>query len=147
MVQVRSQGQSRWDLWWAVCQWVRFFSEYFGFPLSVSFRHCFYYSNIWSACGRQETSTHRINKTRSVRITLQWSVFTKALLWKSNEYTYLCVHVRPRGLVRRRECVCVGAVARACACARVALINQHAMHRSTVICGFSGSTTIFDIIS
>jgi hypothetical protein len=24
-----------WDLWWAKWHWDRFFSEYFGFPLSV----------------------------------------------------------------------------------------------------------------
>jgi hypothetical protein len=26
-----------WDLWWTKWHWDRFFSEYFGFPLSMSF--------------------------------------------------------------------------------------------------------------
>jgi hypothetical protein len=26
-----------WDLWWTKWHWNRFFSEYFGFPLSISF--------------------------------------------------------------------------------------------------------------
>jgi hypothetical protein len=29
-----------WDLWWTNWHWDRFFSEYFGFPLSVSFHQC-----------------------------------------------------------------------------------------------------------
>jgi hypothetical protein len=43
--------------------------------------------------------------------------------------------------------ISVGARARACACARVVLLIQLATRRQTVICGPSGSTTIFDIIS
>jgi len=30
-------GQSVWDLWGMKCQWDRFLSKYFSFPLSVSF--------------------------------------------------------------------------------------------------------------
>jgi hypothetical protein len=30
-------GQSMWDLWWTEWHWDRFFSELFGFTLSVSF--------------------------------------------------------------------------------------------------------------
>ena len=41
----------------------------------------------------------------------------------------------------------VGTQTRACACARVALIIQHATLRRIVICGLSGSATFFDIIS
>ena len=44
-------------------------------------------------------------------------------------------------------CVAVGAMARACACARVALITHHATRRHIVIYGFSGYTNFFDIIS
>jgi hypothetical protein len=33
-------GQSMWDLWWTKWHWDRFFSEYFGFPLSISFHRC-----------------------------------------------------------------------------------------------------------
>jgi hypothetical protein len=33
-------GQSMWDLWWTKWHWDRFLSEYFSFPLSVSFHHC-----------------------------------------------------------------------------------------------------------
>jgi hypothetical protein len=29
-----------WDLWWTKWHWDRFFSEYFGFPLSISFHRC-----------------------------------------------------------------------------------------------------------
>jgi hypothetical protein len=32
--------RSMWDLWWSKWHWGRFFSEFFGFPLSISFRHC-----------------------------------------------------------------------------------------------------------
>jgi len=32
--------QSMWDLWWTKWRWDRFFSKYFRFPLSVSFRQC-----------------------------------------------------------------------------------------------------------
>ena len=32
--------QSMWDLWWTKWHWDRFFPEYFGFPLSVSFHRC-----------------------------------------------------------------------------------------------------------
>jgi hypothetical protein len=38
--RVRSRGQSMWDLWWTKWHWDRLFSEYFGFPLSVSFHRC-----------------------------------------------------------------------------------------------------------
>jgi hypothetical protein len=30
-------GQSMWDLWWTKWHWAMFFSEFFGFPLSISF--------------------------------------------------------------------------------------------------------------
>jgi hypothetical protein len=30
-----------WDLWWTKWHWDRFFSEYFGFPLLISFHRCF----------------------------------------------------------------------------------------------------------
>jgi hypothetical protein len=35
-----SPGLSVWDLWWTKWHWDRFFSEYFGFPLSISFHRC-----------------------------------------------------------------------------------------------------------
>jgi hypothetical protein len=49
----------------------------------------------------------------------------------------LCVHAseRVRGGVSVR--------ARVCACARVALLMQHAMHRHIIICSLSGFTTFF----
>jgi hypothetical protein len=31
---------SMWDLWWTKWHWDRFFPEYFGFPLSISFHRC-----------------------------------------------------------------------------------------------------------
>ena len=33
-------GRSMWDLWWTKWHWDRFFSEYFGFFLSISFHRC-----------------------------------------------------------------------------------------------------------
>jgi hypothetical protein len=33
-------GLSMWDFWWTKWHWDRFFPEYFGFPLSVSFHRC-----------------------------------------------------------------------------------------------------------
>jgi hypothetical protein len=33
--------QSMWDLWWTKWQCARFFPEYFGFPLSISFHRCY----------------------------------------------------------------------------------------------------------
>jgi hypothetical protein len=38
--RVRSRGQSMWDLWWTKWHWDRFYPEYFGFPLSLSFHRC-----------------------------------------------------------------------------------------------------------
>jgi hypothetical protein len=29
-----------WDLWWTKWHWDRFFPDYFGFPLSISFHRC-----------------------------------------------------------------------------------------------------------
>jgi hypothetical protein len=44
-------GQSVWDLWWTKWYWNRFYSEYFAFPLSVSFRQhsVLTYSSITAA--------------------------------------------------------------------------------------------------
>jgi hypothetical protein len=38
--RVRSRGQFMWDLWWTKWHWDRFFPEYFGFFLSISFHQC-----------------------------------------------------------------------------------------------------------
>jgi hypothetical protein len=32
--------------WWIKWSWDRFFSEFFGFPLPVSFRHCFMFTHV-----------------------------------------------------------------------------------------------------
>jgi len=32
--------QSPWDVWWTNWRWDKFSSDYFGFPLSVSFHQC-----------------------------------------------------------------------------------------------------------
>ena len=45
------------------------------------------------------------------------------------------------------KCVGVGGRVRAWVCVRVALLIQHATNRHIVICGPSGFTTLFDIIS
>jgi hypothetical protein len=60
-----------WDLWWTKRQWDRFFSEFFGFPMSVSF-HCgsMLTHIIWGGRGGQtvgpmmaaiQRPSHRIN--------------------------------------------------------------------------------------
>ena len=68
---------------------------------------------------------------------------------KSITYFCVCVYARARALGWVRACVYVGVGAQAWACAytRVALLIQHAPRRHIVICGLSGSTTFFDIIS
>jgi hypothetical protein len=70
-------------------------------------------------------------KTRNVHVTQHWCAFTKPLLqWKNNKY-----------------CIFLSLGARACACARVFLLIQHTTRLRCVVCGRSGSTTCFDIIS
>ena len=59
----------------------------------------------------------------------------------------LHISVRMGNNERVHACEWVGARARACASARVALIIQHATRRHTVICGLSGSTIFFDVVS
>jgi hypothetical protein len=39
--RVRARGYSKWDLWWTKWYWGRFFSEFFAFPLSLSFHNGF----------------------------------------------------------------------------------------------------------
>jgi hypothetical protein len=46
-------GQSMWDLWWTKWHWDRFFPEFFGFPLSVSFR--------WCSITRQRTKNNHLH--------------------------------------------------------------------------------------
>jgi hypothetical protein len=36
----KARSQSMWDLWWTKWHCDRFFPEYFGFPLSISFHRC-----------------------------------------------------------------------------------------------------------
>jgi hypothetical protein len=33
--QVQSQAKSMWDLWWTKWHWDKFFSEYFGFSITI----------------------------------------------------------------------------------------------------------------
>jgi hypothetical protein len=61
-------GHSMWDLWWTKWYWDRFFSEFFGFPLLMSFHCCspfLFFS--WGMSNRpvgscsSETLSHPIN--------------------------------------------------------------------------------------
>jgi hypothetical protein len=63
-----------WDVWWKKWQWDRFFSEFFGFPLSISFHHHSPYSYIiWGmnnmsiSGSSSETSSHPIKNNNTVR--------------------------------------------------------------------------------
>jgi hypothetical protein len=64
--------------------------------------------------------------------------------WESNGYY---IFLRVRASVRARICVLLGTRAQAYACASIALLIQHATRRNIAICGLSGSTIFFDIIS
>ena len=59
--------------------------------------------------------------------------------------THFCVCVR--ALAGESARARVDTRAQKCAYARGALLIQHAMRRHNVICGLSGSTTFFNIIS
>jgi hypothetical protein len=39
-LKLNHTGQSMWDFWWIKWHWDRSFSEYFGFPLWISFNLC-----------------------------------------------------------------------------------------------------------
>jgi hypothetical protein len=52
-------GQSMWDLWWTRWHCNRLFSEFFGFPLSISFHRGSPYSNITVALHTQISSVGR----------------------------------------------------------------------------------------
>jgi hypothetical protein len=65
-------GQPMWDLWWEKWHWDRLFSEFFGFPLSMSFHRGSSYSYIiWGmnnmpVGGRSsETSSHPIDMNKN----------------------------------------------------------------------------------
>ena len=67
---------------------------------------------------------------------------------KAVSITYLCVCVCGGECMLLRACVCGGgAVLLASACARVALLMQHATRMHLIVCGLSGSITFFEIIS
>jgi hypothetical protein len=62
--------------------------------------------------------------------------------------TFVCVLVRAcMGRVCMHMIVGVGARALVCACARVALLVQHATRRHIAICGLSRTTIFVDITS
>jgi hypothetical protein len=50
-------GQSMWDLWWTKWYWYRFFPEYFGSSLSISFHRC---SITWKNKKTNHISLHFI---------------------------------------------------------------------------------------
>jgi hypothetical protein len=50
-----SSGEFMWDLWWTNWHWDMFFSEYFGFPLSISFHRC---SISWKKEKELSSSSH-----------------------------------------------------------------------------------------
>jgi hypothetical protein len=57
-------GQSMWDLWWTKWHWDRFFSELFGFPLSISLLRPSPYSYIIQ--GMNKTSVRAAVQRRSL---------------------------------------------------------------------------------
>jgi hypothetical protein len=94
------------------------------------------YNNTRNEETGQELNTHNLNKvivnnkqqyTQSTcNVTLRRVHLKQLSPWKSNKYyTFLCV----------------------CACARVALLIQHATPRHILICGLPVSTTFFEIVS
>ena len=57
------------------------------------------------------------------------------------------MYAREGERIRVRAGVDMGAQARACVCARVALITQHATHMRHLVCGLTCSSILFNIIS
>jgi hypothetical protein len=53
-----------WDLWWTKWHWDRFFPEYFGFPLSVSFHQC---SITWKNKKNAHSTKEVRNKGRKTK--------------------------------------------------------------------------------
>jgi hypothetical protein len=69
--------QSVWDLWWTEWHWDRFFPEYFGFPLSVSFNRC---SITWKTKNKPSSSSHRRVAQEALMLRCVRSVCFGALL-------------------------------------------------------------------
>jgi hypothetical protein len=82
------------------------------------------------------------NNKNNTGITQKCGVFAKQLLPCKNSkyYIFLCMYARACNWPDARVC--------ACACACVLLLMQHtSCMRHIVVCGLSGSTKLFDIIS
>jgi hypothetical protein len=97
-------------------------------------------NRIASKQGRQ--CTHNVKLRR---------VSESLLLWEKQYYIFVCVRACVQAWMYECACTCEfpGTWACVCASARVALRIQHAarMRHTVVICGLSGSTKVFDIIS
>jgi hypothetical protein len=78
-------GQSMWDLWWTKWHWDRVFSEFFCFPLSISFQrrspNSYHLGNEQYVCQWQQfrdvVSPHQ-NQSTINRLFLGFSYFTVA---------------------------------------------------------------------
>jgi hypothetical protein len=86
--------RSLWDLWWTKWHWDRFFSESFGFPLSVSFHRCSMFTHVSSGgwtkgplaaqFSRDIVSPHRNTKEFFVNVKFRMrEIFSQTTRWPS----------------------------------------------------------------
>jgi hypothetical protein len=95
--------QSMWDLWWEKLHWDRFLSDFFGFPLSVSFHrgsphsHVTSEKNSRSVNGRSsETQSHHNDmNNHSAKFITQGDKGARVL----RPYMYHCQKYRQKYLI------------------------------------------------
>jgi hypothetical protein len=77
-------GWSVWYLWWTKWHWDRFFSEYFGFPLSFSFHPC----NVRLHGKTEKTNLHHRVAQEASRLRSLQSIFCGVFHNKKNLLIY-----------------------------------------------------------